>query len=336
MIVTVTPNPSIDRTLDVDRLRPAACTARSVHVHPGGKGVNVARALAAHGRRRRAIVPYGGPEGEQLLALLAERDIDVRRRARRATASAINVTIVEPEGSITKINEPGPRLGPTTPRRCSRPSVGPHEQPPGSSPAGASRRGSAPTSTRASSCRRARRARGSPSTRAAIRSLAAIAAQPGPVKPNRRELEEAVGRVVADPRGRRRAAEELRRARRPRGARQPRRRPVRCSSAAGGAIHADVRRSRPSAARSVRATPCWPATSPATAGRTASERRGLGVRGGRPARDLAAGTAGGGAAGRTGPRGLRQEPALDEPAEGAWAWWQAGFRNGHHVERRAE
>ncbi|EOD64807.1 1-phosphofructokinase, partial [Amycolatopsis vancoresmycina DSM 44592] len=46
MIVTVTPNPSLDRTLRLAELRRGeVLRASAVRLDPGGKGVNVARAL---------------------------------------------------------------------------------------------------------------------------------------------------------------------------------------------------------------------------------------------------------------------------------------------------
>ncbi|HEX2185875.1 MAG TPA: 1-phosphofructokinase, partial [Chloroflexota bacterium] len=50
MIVTVTPNPSLDRTVELDKLvRGEVLRVRHAHVEPGGKGVNIARALARNG-----------------------------------------------------------------------------------------------------------------------------------------------------------------------------------------------------------------------------------------------------------------------------------------------
>ena len=73
MIVTVTPNPSLDRTLEVDELRRGeivrASTDRS---DPGGKGVNVSRALVANGHPSRAVLPLGGADGELLASLLKD------------------------------------------------------------------------------------------------------------------------------------------------------------------------------------------------------------------------------------------------------------------------
>lgn len=110
MIVTLTPNPSVDRTVEVDQLvRGAVLRALSARVDAGGKGVNVARALAANGRPARAVLPSGGAEGAQLAALLSPQGVEVVL-VPVAGAVRANVSIVEPDGTVTKINEPGPVL----------------------------------------------------------------------------------------------------------------------------------------------------------------------------------------------------------------------------------
>ncbi len=110
MIVTVTPNPSVDRTIEVDTLvRGAVLRARASRVDAGGKGVNVSRALAANGHKTRAVLPSGGWEGEQLAALLDPEGIDVVVVPIRGAVRA-NVSVVEPDGTVTKLNEPGPIL----------------------------------------------------------------------------------------------------------------------------------------------------------------------------------------------------------------------------------
>ena len=77
MIVTVTLNPSLDRTVEVAELaRGRVLRARGTHLHPGGKGVNVTRALLANGVPSRAVVPVGGPDGDQLVELLAAEAVD--------------------------------------------------------------------------------------------------------------------------------------------------------------------------------------------------------------------------------------------------------------------
>jgi 1-phosphofructokinase len=110
MIVTLTPNPSVDRTVEVAELiRGAVLRAVSARVDPGGKGVNVARALAANGRKASAVIPSGGAEGMQLTSLLEPEGIGVVGVA-IAGAVRANISVTEPDGTVTKLNEPGPRL----------------------------------------------------------------------------------------------------------------------------------------------------------------------------------------------------------------------------------
>lgn len=112
MIVTVTPNPSVDRTFEVPQLvRGTVLRADHLRVDPGGKGINVARALSAYGRDTQAVVPVGGAEGRQLTELLERAGIEVATIPIAAPVRS-NVTIVEPDGTVTKINEPGPTLRP--------------------------------------------------------------------------------------------------------------------------------------------------------------------------------------------------------------------------------
>jgi 1-phosphofructokinase len=110
MIVTITPNPSLDRTLEVEELRRGEVVrAIADRSDPGGKGVNVSRALVANGHRSRAVLPLGGADGALLGSLLEGLGIEV---APVPIEDAIrsNVTVVEPDGTVTKLNAPGPRL----------------------------------------------------------------------------------------------------------------------------------------------------------------------------------------------------------------------------------
>ena len=109
-IVTLTPNPSVDRTVRVEQLvRGSVLRATASVVHASGKGVNVTRALAAHGRASRAVVPVGGHEGAQLSTLAAAEGIELHPVPIAGRVRS-NVSIVEPDGVVTKLNEPGPRL----------------------------------------------------------------------------------------------------------------------------------------------------------------------------------------------------------------------------------
>lgn len=110
MIVTLTPNPSIDRTITVDHLLPGEVNrARSVRIDPGGKGVNVSRALQSNGHETLAVLPLGGPDGA-----LHDSLLEAAKLPHTAVAIAgntrTNVAIVDPAGITTKVNEPGPAL----------------------------------------------------------------------------------------------------------------------------------------------------------------------------------------------------------------------------------
>ena len=110
MIVTLTPNPGLDRTLQLDKLvRGSVNRAAGGRVDPGGKGINVSRALASHGIKTTAVVPLGGPDGSVLSELLAATGVTVRA-VRVAGGTRTNVTVAEPDGTTTKLNEPGPEL----------------------------------------------------------------------------------------------------------------------------------------------------------------------------------------------------------------------------------
>jgi 1-phosphofructokinase len=106
MIVTLTANPSVDRTIELagELQRGEVQRAISVRSEPGGKGVNVARALTAAGAPAIAILPAGADD--PVLSTLrdqavAYRAVDVPHPVR------VNVTVVEPDGTTTKLNEAG-------------------------------------------------------------------------------------------------------------------------------------------------------------------------------------------------------------------------------------
>jgi 1-phosphofructokinase len=112
MIVTVTLNPSLDRTIEVAALeRGRVLRATNARVDPGGKGVNVSRALLANGFASQAVLPCGGDEGLHLVRLLEAEGVPLKA-VPIAGHTRSNVTIAEPDGTVTKINEPGPELSP--------------------------------------------------------------------------------------------------------------------------------------------------------------------------------------------------------------------------------
>jgi 1-phosphofructokinase len=112
MIVTLTPNPSVDRALDVESLAVGEVNrAVAAHEHAGGKGINVSRALVRAGVPSTAVLPAGGADGSRLVALLAELAVPAVA-VPVAGDTRSNVTLVESDGTTTKINAPGPGLTP--------------------------------------------------------------------------------------------------------------------------------------------------------------------------------------------------------------------------------
>lgn len=109
MIVTVTPNPSIDRTIQIDRLdRGKVIRARAVTSEAAGKGLNVALALATEGIETAAVLPLAADSATVYLGLLADAVPITAVPIKGATR--VNVSLVEPDGTVTKVNEPGPPL----------------------------------------------------------------------------------------------------------------------------------------------------------------------------------------------------------------------------------
>lgn len=109
MIATVTPNPSLDRTVAVPTLHRGEVHRARARLDPGGKGVNVARVLAVAGRPTTALLPCGGPEGARLGDLLRQERVPVAEVAVHG-ATRSNLTVVEADGTTTKLNESGAAL----------------------------------------------------------------------------------------------------------------------------------------------------------------------------------------------------------------------------------
>ncbi|MEU3986834.1 1-phosphofructokinase [Streptomyces platensis] len=113
MILTVTLNAALDITYRVPRLHPHTTNRiTEVSERPGGKGLNVARVLAALGHRTVATGFAGGGTGEALRALLAETEVTdalvpVGGATRRTVAVVDTAT-----GDTTQLNEPGPVVSP--------------------------------------------------------------------------------------------------------------------------------------------------------------------------------------------------------------------------------
>jgi tagatose 6-phosphate kinase len=114
VILTVTLNTALDITYRVGSLRPRRSHRVSdVAERPGGKGVNVARVLAALGHEVTVTGFAGGATGdvvrERLAGTSGVRDalVPVAGATRRTIA-----VVDELSGDTTQLNEPGPQIAP--------------------------------------------------------------------------------------------------------------------------------------------------------------------------------------------------------------------------------
>ncbi|TQK42462.1 fructose-1-phosphate kinase [Streptomyces sp. SLBN-118] len=198
MIVTITPNPSLDRSFELERLFRGEINRAAVdRVDPGGKGVNVSRALNAAGHPTTAVLPLGGFSGMLLSELLRRQGIEVAT-VRLRGETRINISVVEASGALTKINAPGPELTAEESAALlatARGFTGPETD--WLACCGSLPRGLAPgwyadlvAQVHDGGARMALDTSG-PAL------LAALTARPDVVKPNREELAEAVGRELA-------------------------------------------------------------------------------------------------------------------------------------------
>jgi len=111
VIVTLTVNPSLDRTVALAQPLERGSVQRvaTSREEPGGKGVNVTRALAASGAESLAVLP--GAADDPLVSALHAAHVPVAL-VPIAGHLRSNLTLTEPDGTTTKLNEPGPALSP--------------------------------------------------------------------------------------------------------------------------------------------------------------------------------------------------------------------------------
>lgn len=106
MIVTLTANPSIDRTVSLagPLIRGEVLRTPATSDEPGGKGINVTRALLAAGAQTLAVLPAN--HDDPLTAALRQERIS-HRAVPVDTRVRVNLTLSEPDGTTTKVNSPG-------------------------------------------------------------------------------------------------------------------------------------------------------------------------------------------------------------------------------------
>jgi 1-phosphofructokinase len=107
VIVTVTVNPAIDKTAELDTLNPGELNRlRNVVTDVGGKGVNVSKTIAALGGASTATGFVGGAPGDEIVKTLESSAIAVDF-LRVAGVTRTNLKVIDRGARLTELNEPG-------------------------------------------------------------------------------------------------------------------------------------------------------------------------------------------------------------------------------------
>ena len=106
------PNLTIDRTLTIEELRPGEVLRfEGVEVTPGGKGVNVARVARALRVPALLVGFTPGRTGAAAAALIADEGLPIEPVPTGGELRSTAV-VLENDGRVTVMNEPGPPIGP--------------------------------------------------------------------------------------------------------------------------------------------------------------------------------------------------------------------------------
>lgn len=120
LIVTLTFNPAIDRTITVDRLafedRAYISSAKET---AGGRGINASAVIHSFGGETLAVLPAGGSSGKKFQEYLDRcgfpfEIVPTRNKVRT------NLVITDSHGLTVKLNEHGPRLSRTEVSKIER------------------------------------------------------------------------------------------------------------------------------------------------------------------------------------------------------------------------
>ncbi|BBA32703.1 phosphofructokinase [Methylocaldum marinum] len=118
-IVTLTMNPAVDLSLEVDELTSGIKLRSSFARHePGGGGINVARGIRILGGSVRALFTAGGPIGEMLTGLVDEEGVPYGTiPIANTTREDVSVRVKRP-GALYHFVAPGPELSAEEVERC--------------------------------------------------------------------------------------------------------------------------------------------------------------------------------------------------------------------------
>lgn len=114
MIITVTLNPSLDRTLRFVRVeRGHLNRAEEVREDASGKGINVSLALRQLGQESLVVALVAGRIGQRVVDGLSQHGLECRFVWLEAGETRISTKVYEEEfGTLTELNEPGPPVTP--------------------------------------------------------------------------------------------------------------------------------------------------------------------------------------------------------------------------------
>lgn len=108
MIVTVTMNPAIDKTVEIDALeRGGLNRIHHVELDAGGKGINVSKTIHALGGKSIATGFIAGSTGKMIQGVMDEWEIE-NDFIEVSGETRTNTKVFEKTGELTELNEPGP------------------------------------------------------------------------------------------------------------------------------------------------------------------------------------------------------------------------------------
>lgn len=111
MIITITFNPAIDKTAEVDCLHVGGLNRlKNVRMDAGGKGVNVSKTIKALGGQSICTGFLAGSSGEYIEKTLEHMQID-HDFVWVAGATRTNLKVLDNTCELTELNEAGPTIG---------------------------------------------------------------------------------------------------------------------------------------------------------------------------------------------------------------------------------
>ena len=110
MIITVTMNPAVDKTIKIKELQRGSLNRiDKVELDAGGKGINVSKTIHMLGGHSVATGFLGGSAASYILDALVSTNITLDF-VQVEGETRTNIKIIEPDGLLTEINESGPMI----------------------------------------------------------------------------------------------------------------------------------------------------------------------------------------------------------------------------------